>query len=1171
MLKDNKILTSISLVSLLLFCTFQVFAQGGRPYEGPDDPAADRAALREGVMNGNQFLTVFRNNTQIGYKYMIDGSKWPKDAEKGLQIFDVLAVLVGSQVFLEQDTIPVTTEAEITSRTDLDTLTYVETIWNYTGMLDMNPAGDIVWGFHAVPGYFNELSETPAVSNDSLSWPPGGWPSRGLEKKWPGEWNGRFGRGVKYAQLESYFVANDAQDQEYVQPNRRVKYYPRPGVKIGDLNPNVTIQKGRPWGGLGIRVEVRGYQWENPQTRDVIFWEYNISNISDYDLPRTAFGYFVDMGVGNAFNFGDDADDLGGFVEESDMAFIWDSNNVGAGGYSPGTCGITFLESPGISFDNIDNDDDGLTDEARDNFATQIIGPTDGITDLDKFMEWYGYKSVDQLKDHWDADEDQDWRDGEDTNGNGIYDNGESAGDDVGLDGVGPGELNYTGPDADGTECNHKPDLLEGLNSEPNFGLNDISESDMLGLTSFRFIPWPGDNPPAPAFDFELYSLFGVPGLVPFTGQPADYAPVFGSGPFVLHRGTTERVSCAMIGAYENVASLNSGGQPYILIEKKRIVQLIYESDYRFAKPPEMPTLKATAHDGKVVLTWDNRAELYSREPLLGGENDFEGYKLYKSTDRFFSDAQRVYDGLGNPSGKVPVFQCDLKNDYYGFTDFGLIQGESFFLGNNTGIQHYYVDEDVQNGRTYYYYLVAYDRGIKGLDANIAPAENVASIIVDENEEIVSVGKNVQIVTPHQFATGYIPPNIEISPAHGDIKGTGTVSFDVLSELDLKEGNEYKLGFVIDTIKVFGSPSKGYPFPNMGYRYRNIGFTVYDVTNSNKILIQETPEHYSGDNILWEANGRYYYMNPNISSDPFDGIKFTLSDVPSTDAEYDSTNSGWITGNAPIQLTVALSSYRFFPWRNDIVFTAGDITYTTKATDLSAISRVEGISPLNKSLLLPEQTFNFYVENKQFQDSTGANYLLDVVAYDANENGQFDILEDDVIVGYSSMENDVMKWQRHVFSFNFKNAISEQELPEAGDVYRVDSHRPFTASDEFLIKVTAPTEEMKQNAEDLDKIKVVPNPYIVTNMMEPAVRNIFLNQRRRIMFTHIPAECEIKIFTSSGYLVDAIDVTNEPSNGIVHWDLLTKEDLEIAPGVYIYHLKSKKTGKEKMGKFAVIK
>ena len=89
--------------------------------------------------------------------------------------------------------------------------------------------------------------------------------------------------------------------------------------------------------------------------------------------------------------------------------------------------------------------------------------------------------------------------------------------------------------------------------------------------------------------------------------------------------------------------------------------------------------------------------------------------------------------------------------------------------------------------------------------------------------------------------------------------------------------------------------------------------------------------------------------------------------------------------------------------------------------------------------------------------------------------------------------------------------------------------------------------------------------------MEPAVANKFLNQRRRIMLTHIPAQSIIKIYTSSGVLVDKIDVDNEPSNGIVHWDLLSKEDLEIAAGMYIYHVKSNVTGNEKIGKFAVIK
>ena len=93
----------------------------------------------------------------------------------------------------------------------------------------------------------------------------------------------------------------------------------------------------------------------------------------------------------------------------------------------------------------------------------------------------------------------------------------------------------------------------------------------------------------------------------------------------------------------------------------------------------------------------------------------------------------------------------------------------------------------------------------------------------------------------------------------------------------------------------------------------------------------------------------------------------------------------------------------------------------------------------------------------------------------------------------------------------------------------------------------------------------------MTNMMESAVSNPFLNQRRRIMFTHVPADCIIKIFTVSGVLVDEIVVSNEPDNGIIHWDMLTRESLEIAAGMYIYHVEASETGDTKIGKFAVIK
>ena len=117
----------------------------------------------------------------------------------------------------------------------------------------------------------------------------------------------------------------------------------------------------------------------------------------------------------------------------------------------------------------------------------------------------------------------------------------------------------------------------------------------------------------------------------------------------------------------------------------------------------------------------------------------------------------------------------------------------------------------------------------------------------------------------------------------------------------------------------------------------------------------------------------------------------------------------------------------------------------------------------------------------------------------------------------------------------------------------------------------------------MKKIKVVPNPYIVTNTMEPTVANNKFNQQRRIMFTHVPAQCAIKIFTISGVLVAELEVHNSvenrqtawdlntEANGVAFWDLQTKEGLDVAAGYYLYHVKSTLTGHEKMGKFAILK
>ena len=98
--------------------------------------------------------------------------------------------------------------------------------------------------------------------------------------------------------------------------------------------------------------------------------------------------------------------------------------------------------------------------------------------------------------------------------------------------------------------------------------------------------------------------------------------------------------------------------------------------------------------------------------------NDFEGYKLFRATDKYFSDAEVITDGYGSTFMK-PIFQCDIKDGKLGFTDFGLINGVAYNLGTDNGISHVFVDNTVMNGRTYYW-ISSYDYGAPNVQRRCA-------------------------------------------------------------------------------------------------------------------------------------------------------------------------------------------------------------------------------------------------------------------------------------------------------------------------------------------------------------------------------------------------------------------------------------------------------------------
>ena len=166
----------------------------------------------------------------------------------------------------------------------------------------------------------------------------------------------------------------------------------------------------------------------------------------------------------------------------------------------------------------------------------------------------------------------------------------------------------------------------------------------------------------------------------------------------------------------------------------KPILPLLVVLNFLFAvnmTAPAIPELKAIAWDGVIILTWDKVGEesLDSKT----GYADFEGYRLYKSTDGGETWGQPIPLN-GQVAGYQPLFQTDLteaqdttrciySDSYYSNSNQCEerdveISGPDpvapwFNLGNNSFLEHSYYDFDVINGVEYTYAITAYDMGLR--------------------------------------------------------------------------------------------------------------------------------------------------------------------------------------------------------------------------------------------------------------------------------------------------------------------------------------------------------------------------------------------------------------------------------------------------------------------------
>lgn len=1162
----------------------------------------DPTLLRMGKHTGNRIGISFYNDGQIaGFNQGIDiRGEWPLGSGENY-IGDCIP-LIGVEFI---NTLGDTLHSVIISRGPR------------RGQSDeRHPSRNYFWGWNPIPGFLNPNEQTVAMSHLPNSWPIAGW-NDPVARDWKDEfgrteWFGYFGRGIQNADQESIFDADDNSDDEFnfsdpiTQQNRIFTADSRDPSRLG----------------MALKMRVRGFQWSNFLAEDAIFWLYDITNDGTTIYRKANFGTVVGTLAGGD---GDSGDDLGYFDVEEWITYSWDSDGIGNKGQKVGYVGYAFLESPGNPFDGIDNDDDSrlpsptfvqsdfdsvtftigsvvvlinpdtyerslhtiqsLPDTVyslgvqfiieqgkyfREGHIGSIVNGVsiphpsayDGIdNDLDGLIDenqaihyttrilkglpglkYKNYRTgaglndllIDERRDN-DIDEDEDW-------------NPEF--DDVGADGLGPGDPGYPGPDfgeGDGIPTQ----------GEPNFGRTDPDESDQIGLTSFNFF----NLTAAP--DLSVDSLLWqrmTPGrfdVIPPVPQDGDFIYASGYFPLVPGNGNPdikERFSVALLFGED----LND------IIGNKQIVQQIYNSGYKFPQPPKKPKITLTHENGNVVIYWDGERTEKDRD-FITKKEDFQGYKIYRATDANFSDSRSITNAIGVLSFDRPIAQYDLNDSIQGFFYpsqrlLEQVGGTTFYLGSNTGLINRFVDSTAVLGQTYYYAVCAYDEGDASLD--IFPTEN-SKFIRRENTGEIILDDNTGFITPGVRPAGYSPASVPEIKKSENFIGTGQVAVEIIDDEAIRNNFSYKVAF-----------------QDTGAENYTVNWSLIDL---------QTP-----DTVYVPSINRTYLVEPlqtiEIPSGNdtiiVNGLPFALTGNTYT-AGYDTLvlRSELFTGNTPIRHGFRLQLYNDNVIKLDTLISGfKGITGTPGSLSFSVLQ--DSRFPQNNGIRLPnDYIIEFYdaiadtsVEVTLFPPNNPANFFpavpVNFKIKNVTQNKYIDFfyrksgtISTTYSIYFREMVDETMRttWKTDIFYIGANVPL------ESTGTLELFTEKPFNGNDFLTFKTSGAVINTEKAKNELDNIKVVPNPYVVTHEGESRLLSTQTSGRgeREIRFTRIPPGSKISIFTVRGEQIRTL-YQEDFYVGDVYWNLRTEENLDVAYGVYVFVVEVPEVG-TKIGKFALIK
>jgi hypothetical protein len=608
--------------------------------------------------------------------------------------------------------------------------------------------------------------------------------------------------------------------------------------------------------------------------------------------------------------------------------------------------------------------------------------------------------------------------------------------------------------------------------------------------------------------------------------------------------------------------------------------------------------VRAKQDDHKIVLYWDKRSE-QSIDPVTGN-NMFQGYRVYRSTDRGSTWGNVVTDLNGNPTDIYqPLAVYDIADGISGAYTMSdpLVY---YDLGSESGLQYTFIDENIVNGYEYWYAVTAYDGPDNWAGALVDPMENSKAkdaTITDDNTvalipQVSPAGLDkggVTGITHHGLSTARFDA-ITADPFVVQILGHSEVTLD-----DLKsKGFTYQVDFheTIDSIDTSSGDAEYYDTTYTRF-WSLVNLDNGDTIINNESDISSEVQHVvdgfipSFSSATWEITGEDSTVFSPVDSSSASSIIFSglghpsaskktwksyLETLPSSsigelgvdpmvsdlwnDLELRFTNEGSIASYYNIltlygmqEIDTVLVPFELWDIENNrqlnlaVYQSVGTSKPEGNIWALDSVIVIDSLFSSSSVVLDTSWSFGFKLK-------TSFQFIPGYDDYSPNEKLHY------------AQDTDKLGW---VINLDQQNTYFN-----SGDIFRIHIANPLLPGVDHYIISTSSDDYILEDG-DLNNIKVVPNPYIVTSVYER------VSYSKEVQFTNLPSECVIRIYNTSGDMIQLLQ--HNPSSpgyrgpSIEAWNLGTYNNQDIAFGVYVFHVVSGgfDTGKEFIGKFAVIK